>query len=312
MKILVTGANGFIGQALCKSLITHAYNAVPAVSQASGLPNEMVVGHNHATKDWRKLLVDCNAVVHLGARVHRMDVTSRNQLEQYRASNTETTLNLARQAAEVGVRRFIFISTVKVNGEGRETPYNEIDAAAPADAYAISKWEAEQGLQQIARDHELEVIILRPSLVYGPGVKANFLSMMRWLHKGVPLPFGAIHNLRSLVALDNLIDFIEICLEHPAAANQIFMVSDGEDISTTDLLRRTAAALQVPARLIPVPQSWLEGCFKLVGKSELSHRLCKSLRLDITKAKTVLGWHPPVSVDEGLLRTAADFLQRRS
>ena len=313
MKIAVTGATGFIGRALCSHLaIVDDYIVVPAVSHVSGLPHEIVVGNNNATMDWRSVLARCEAVVHLGARVHRMDMTPRNPLALYRASNTDTTLNLARQATESGVKRFVFISTAKVNGEGRESPYTEIDPATPEDAYAISKWEAEQGLHQIARETGLEVVVLRPPLVYGPGVTANFLNMMRWLYKGVPLPLGAIHNRRSLVGLDNLVDFIVICLDHPAATNQTFLVGDGEDISTTDLLRRMAEALKVPARLIPVPQNLLEASLKLIGKNALAHRLCGSLRLDISKAETVLDWHSPLSVHEGLQRTADYFLQGRS
>lgn len=312
MKIAVTGATGFIGRALCSHLVAKDdYIVVPAVSHMSGLRDEIVVGNNNAAMDWRSVLAHCDAVVHLGARVHRMEGTPRNPLALYRASNTDTTLNLARQAAESGVKRFVFISTAKVNGEGRESPYTENEPAAPEDAYAISKWEAEQGLHQIARETGLEVVILRPPLVYGPGVAANFLNMMRWLYKGVPLPLGAIHNRRSLVGLDNLVDFIVTCLDHPAAANQIFLVADGEDISTADLLRRMAAALKVPARLIPVPQNLLEVSLKLIGKNALARRLCGSLRLDISKAETVLDWHSPLSVNEGLQRTADYFLQER-
>ena len=314
MKIAVTGATGFIGRALCSHLATKDdYIVVPAVSHVSGLPHEIVVGNNNAAMDWRSVLDRCEAVVHLGARVHRMDVTPWNPLlALYRASNTDTTLNLARQAAESGVKRFVFISTAKVNGEGRELPYTEIDLAAPEDAYAISKWEAEQGLHQIAQETGLEVTILRPPLVYGPGVRANFLNMMRWLYRGAPLPFGAIHNRRSLIALDNLVDFIVTCLGHPAASNATFLVADGEDISTTDLLCRMGAALNVPVRLLPVPQNLLEAGFKLVGKSELSRRLCGSLQLDITKAKTVLGWHSPLTVNDGLRRVAEHFLEARN
>lgn len=312
MKALVTGANGFVGTALCARLAASGVGVVPVVRSKSGLPHEVVVGNLDASTDWRSVLAGCDAVIHLAARVHVMDDTAQNPLALYRATNLEATLNLARQAAQAGVKRFVYVSSIKVNGEGGDVPYRETDAAAPEDAYAISKWEAEQGLHRIAADTGLEVVILRPPLVYGPGVKANFLNMMRWLHRGVPLPFGAIHNRRSLVALDNLVDFIVACLDYPAAANQTFLVSDGEDLSTTDLLRRMAAALNVPARLFPVPQNLLEAGFKVAGKSDLARRLCGSLRLDITKARTVLGWYPPVSVNEGLHRTAAHFLRGRS
>lgn len=312
MRVVVTGAAGFIGRALCGHLLARGHVVVPAVRQASGLQDEVVVGDIDGASDWRLVLRDCNAVVHLAGRVHVMNDVAENRLELIRAVNIDATLNLARQAAEAGVQRFIFMSTIKVNGEGRGAPYRETDAVAPEDLYAISKWEAEQGLQRIAQETGMEVVILRPPLVYGPGVKANFLGMMRWLKKGIPLPFGAIHNLRSLVGLDNLVHFILTCLEHPAAANQTFLISDGEDVSITDLLRRVAASLNVSARLFPVPQRLLEVGLKLVGKSALSRRLCGSLRCDISKAKSVLGWQPPATMREELLRTAEYYLRGRS
>ena len=312
MKIVVTGASGFIGRALCRYLLAQGHAVVPAVRQASGLSDEVVVGDIDGVTDWRLALSGCNAVVHLAGRVHVMNDVAQNTSKLIRVANIEATLNLARQAAKSGVKRFIFMSTIKVNGEGRDAPYRETDAVAPEDLYAISKWEAEQGLQRIAQETGMEIVILRPPLVYGPGVKANFLGMMRWLQKGIPLPFGAIHNLRSLVGLDNLVHFILTCLLHPAAANQTFLISDGEDISITDLLRRVAVSLNVSARLFPVPQRLLEVGLKLVGKSDLSRRICGSLRCDISKAKTVLGWQPPVTMREGLHRTADYFLRGRS
>ena len=223
------------------------------------------------------------------------------------------TLNFARQAASAGVNRFVFLSSIKVNGEQTQfgQRYTPNDTPNPSDPYGISKCEAEEGLRRIAEETGMEVVIIRPPLVYGPGVKANFLSMMRWLSKGVPLPLGAIRNQRSLVALDNLLDFIHTCLDHPAAANQTFLVSDGEDISTTDLLRRLAHALNVPARLLPVPQGLLEWGAKMLGRGDLSQRLCASLQVDISKARTLLGWQPPVTVDMALRRTAEHFLNSR-
>jgi nucleoside-diphosphate-sugar epimerase len=312
MRVVVTGAAGFIGRALCGHLLARGHAVVPAVRQTSGLPDEAIVGDIDGASDWRPVLHDCNAVVHLAGRVHVMHDVAENRLELIRAVNIEATLNLARQAVQAGVKRFIFMSTIKVNGEGRDTPYRETDAAAPEDEYAISKWEAEQGLQHIARETGLEVVILRPPLVYGPGVKANFFGMMRLLQKGIPLPFGAIRNRRSLVGLDNLVAFIATCLEHPAAACQTFLISDGEDISTSDLLRRVAAALNVSARLFPLPQQLLELGFKLAGKGDLSRRLCGTLSCDISKARTLLGWRPPVSMQAELRRTAACFLRERS
>lgn len=223
----------------------------------------------------------------------------------YREANTLGTLRLARQAAEAGVRRFVFVSSVKVNGEERDKPYSEIDQPAPIGPYAASKWGAECGLWEIADRSDMEIVVIRPPLVYGPGVKANFLSMMRCLYRGVPLPFGTIKNKRSLVALGNLVDFIVTCVDHPMAANETFMVNDGEDLSTTELLVRLAKALDVKARLIDVPVLALDFGAMLLGQRELLRRLCGSLRVDSTKANRLLLWSPPLSVDDGL-KAAAD------
>jgi UDP-glucose 4-epimerase len=227
-------------------------------------------------------------------------------LEEFRRVNVQGTLNLARQAAAAGVRRFVFISSIKVNGEATQLgrSFTADDAPAPLDAYGVSKMEAEQGLRELAAQTGMEVIIIRPPLVYGPGVKANFAAMMRWLQRGVPLPLGAIHNQRSLVALDNLVDLIVTCHTHPAAANQTFLVSDGEDVSTSELLRRMGQALDRPARLLPVPQSWLKLAAAMVGKSDVAQRLCGSLQVDISKTRQLLSWTPPLSLDQGLKRAA--------
>jgi nucleoside-diphosphate-sugar epimerase len=243
-----------------------------------------------------------------------MDDTSSDPLVEFRKVNLDGTLALARQASAAGVRRFIFISSIKVNGEGTAPtqPYKAGDDSAPLDPYGVSKLEAEQGLRALATDTGMEVVIIRPVLVYGPGVKANFLNMMRWLHKGVPLPFGAIHNRRSLVALDNLVDLIVTCIDHPAAANQTFLVSDGEDLSTTELLRRMGTALGKPARLLPVPSWLLETGAAMLGKQALSQRLCGSLQVDISKTRELLNWTPPVSVDEALRKTAKHFLEQQT
>jgi UDP-glucose 4-epimerase len=248
-----------------------------------------------------------DAVVHLAARVHVMQETTADPLAEFRRVNVQGTMNLARQAASAGVRRFVFVSSIKVNGEATQLgrPFMADDAPAPLDAYGVSKMEAEQGLREIASQTGMEVVIIRPPLVYGPGVKANFAAMMRWLKRGVPLPLGAIYNQRSLVALDNLVDLIVTCLTHPAAANQTFMVSDGEDVSTTELLRRMGQAMGHPARLLPVPASWLKVAAGLVGKGDVAQRLCGSLQVDISKTRELLGWVPPVSLDEGLRRAAA-------
>ena len=290
-KFLVTGASGFVGSALCATLTTRRFDVLQAVR---GAP--VVAG----------MAVD--TVIHLAARVHVMGESSLDALPRYRAANTAGTLALAEQAAAAGVRRFVFASTVKVNGEESDTPYRETDTPHPTDAYAISKWEAEEGLRAIAARTGLQVVVVRPPLVYGPGVRANFLAMMRWIKRGVPLPLGALDNRRSLVALDNLVDFLITCSTHPAAANQTFLVSDGDDLSTSELLRRMARALGKPARLLPVPPALLYAGAALLGRRDFARRLCGSLCVDISKARDMLGWTPPLSVDQGLRLVAADFL----
>jgi nucleoside-diphosphate-sugar epimerase len=253
-----------------------------------------------------------DAIIHCAARVHVMRETAADPLVAFRTANVAGTEQLAREAAAAGVRRFIFLSSVKVNGEGGSVAYRETDLPAPEDAYGISKYEAELGLREIAAENRIDVVMVRPPLVYGPGVRANFQALMRALARGIPLPLGAIHNRRSLVALDNVVDLIVTCLEHPAAANETFLVSDGEDLSTTELIRRLAHAMRCPARLIPMPQTVLMAGATLLGKREVARRLCGTLQVNITKAHNVLGWTSPVSVDEGLRRTAEHYLQQQS
>jgi UDP-glucose 4-epimerase len=271
------------------------------------------VGELHAETDWRIALRDVKVVVHTAARVHVTGDRAAQQVAEYRRINVNATLNLARQAAASGVRRFVFLSSIKVNGEATrlDQSFTADDQPKPNGAYAVSKHEAEEGLRKLGNETGLEVVIVRPVLVYGPGVGANFLSMMRWLHRGVPLPFGAIHNARSLVALDNLIDLLKTCLHHSAAAGQTFLVSDAEDLSTPELLRRTGAAMGRSARLVPVPEFVLRSAATIVGKADLSARLCDSLRVDIGKTLRVLGWSPPVSVDQALKETARHFLEEK-
>ena len=313
-KVLVTGANGFVGQAVCGEAAARGFSGYGMTRSPcdfrDGIEN-VVVGSIDDSTSWQGLLPACQVVVHAAARVHVMADRVQNPLDEFRRANVYGTLNLAQQAAAAGVRRFVFVSSIKVNGEATQLgfPFKADDASAPLDAYGVSKMEAEQGLRKISDQTGMEVVIIRPTLVYGPGVKANFAAMMRWLKRGVPLPLGAIHNQRSLVALDNLVDLIVTCLTHPAAANQTFLVSDGEDLSTTQLLRRMGAALGKPARLIPVPASVLKLGAALVGRPELAQRLCGSLQVDISKTRELLGWRPPVSVDEGLRRAAEGYLR---
>lgn len=316
-QVLVTGATGFVGTALVPALQLRGWQVRAAVRSPgrTAADDEVVTGSLGEAFDWAPALRGVDRVVHLAARVHVMQDAAADPLTEFRRTNVAGTLSLARAAADAGVRRFVFVSSIKVNGEGTRdgVPFDANDSPAPADPYGVSKREAEDGLFEIGRDTGMEVVVVRPPLVYGPGVKANFEAMMRWLMRGVPLPLGAIGNRRTLVGLDNLVDLIATCLEHPAAAGEIFLAGDDEDLSTTDLLRRLAAALGVRARLIPVPAALLEAAAALIGKRSVAQRLCSNLQVDIGKARRLLGWTPPVPVDEGLRRTAAHFLgQRRS
>ena len=307
--VLVTGANGFVGKPLCLALLAQGQAVRAAVRGANRQVENcgtVAVGELNGETDWTNALPGIKVVVHLAARAHVMNDTSTDALAEFRRVNVEGTLHLARQAVKAGVQRFIFISSIKVNGEGTLPghPYTTEDLPDPVDPYGISKREAEDALRQLAIDTGLEVVIIRPPLIYGPGVKANFLSMIRFLDKGVPLPLAAIHNQRSLLALDNLIDLIITCIHNPAAANQTFLVSDGEDISTPELLQRTAAALGKKAWLLPIPGFLLAWGATLIGKQAMAQRLCGSLQVDISKTCTLLDWKPPVKVDEALRKTA--------
>lgn len=315
-KVFLTGASGFVGSAVLRRLQTEGRGVIAAVRQASAaLPatvQAVLFEAFEQENDWTPVLAECDVVVHCAARVHVMNDTESDPLTAFRKVNVQGTLALASQAIAAGVKRFVFISSIKVNGESTVPgkPYTADDLPQPQDPYSISKMEAEAALRELAQQSDLEVVIIRPVLVYGPGVKANFLSMMRWLNRGVPLPLGAIDNRRSLVALDNLVDLVVTCIDHPAASNQTFLVSDGEDLSTTELLRRMAQALGKTARLLPVSAWVLNAGAKTLGKRALSQRLCGSLQVDILKTREVLGWQPPVTVDTALLAAAKHFQER--
>lgn len=312
MRVMLTGASGFVGRAvlLRLSAVLNLELVAAVRSPASGFP-ELVscvqVAGLEADTQWQEALRNCRVVIHSAARVHVMNDRCADPLTEFRKVNVEGTLNLARQAVAAGVKRFIFVSSIKVNGEATAPgkPFTAADAPAPVDPYGISKLEAEQGLQILAAETGMEVVIIRPVLVYGPGVKANFRSMMNWLGRGLPLPLGAVNNKRSLVALDNLVDLILTCIDHPAAANQIFLASDGEDLSTTELLRCMGRALGKPARLLPIPTFVLQAGAVLLGKRDMAQRLCGSLQVDIGKTRQLLDWTPPVSVDTAIGKTAA-------
>ena len=307
--VLVTGAQGFVGLPLSTALVNLGYQVRGAVRdtfQANESQETVAVGGINGDTDWADALVDVAVVIHLAARVHVMKESAADALSAYRKVNVEGTLNLAQQAVQAGVKRFIFISSIKVNGEGTlsDRPFNANDLPAPVDAYGVSKREAEDALRLLGTETGMEIVIIRPPLVYGLGVKANFAALMHAVQQGWPLPLGAVYNQRSLVALDNLVDFIITCISHPQAANETFLVSDGQDLSTSELVRGMAQAVGVSARLLPVPVWALQAGATLLGKGDAIQRLCGNLQIDISKTRTLLGWVPPVSVADALKATA--------
>ena len=307
-RVLVSGGQGLVGKALAAHVLAQGLAVRVSSRQKpanTDLRMECVQTTDLSAKtDWLSAVQAIGTVVHCAARVHVMHDTEADPLAAFRAVNVDGTLNLARQAAAAGVKRFVFISSVKVNGESTEPgrAFTEADTSNPQDAYGLSKHEAEQGLLQLAAGTGMEVVIIRPPLVYGPDVKANFAALMRVVQRGWPLPLGAVHNQRSLVALDNLVDFIVTCIIRPQAANQTFLVSDGQDLSTTELVRGMARAAGVPARLLPVPVWAIQAGATLLGNGDAVQRLCGNLQVDISKARSLLGWVPPISSDEGLRR----------
>lgn len=310
--IVVTGASGFVGSALARRLSADGRQVMPLAREPGDLEGAPAlrlvgVGDLAARSDWSDLLRGASSVVHCAARVHVMQDRAADPLAAFRQLNVGLTESLARAAAAAGVRRFVFLSSIKVNGESTAPgrPFTASDAPAPLDPYGVSKYEAEQSLWRIAAQSGLEVVVVRPPLVYGPGVRANFLTMMRWVRAGVPLPLGAIDNRRSLVALDNLVDLLVACLDRPAAAGGTFLVSDGEDLSTTDLLRRLGRAMGRPARLLPVAPGLLRALAGLAGRRDVIDRLCGSLQVDLRPTVERLEWRPPVGVDAALARAAS-------
>ncbi len=287
-RFLMTGWTGFVGQGLLRRLDSHVVHRVSRTDLACGFVE----------------LAGVDVVIHLAARAHVMHDRAADPLSEFRRVNVDITRDLARQAAAAGVKRFVYISSVKVNGESTKNAqaFGEIDEPMPQDAYGQSKHEAEQVLKAIALETGMELVIIRPPLVYGPGVKANFASLTKAVKRGWPLPLGAVHNQRSLVSLDNLVDFIITCATHPNAANETFLVSDGHDLSTTELVRGMAQAAGVSARLLPVPVWALQALARLLGKGDAVERLCGNLQVDISKARRLLGWVPPQTVEEGLKR----------
>ncbi|GHZ12759.1 UDP-glucose 4-epimerase [Vibrio cholerae] len=310
--ILITGSNGFLG-----SHIVERIKGKPLILLDRGTVNKHPMCpffqcEINSYHDYMKALQGCQTIIHCAARVHIMDDNEADPLTLYREVNTAGTVNLAKQAIDSGVKRFIFISSIKVNGEGTlvGSPFKTEDNHAPEDDYGLSKSEAEKQLVALAKDSGMEVVIIRPTIVYGPGVKANFASLMNLVSKGIPLPFGSItQNKRSLVSINNLVDLIVTCIDHPKAANQVFLVSDDHDVSTAEMVRELAIALDKPTWQLPVP-IWCYKLFgKLFGKSDIVDRLTGSLQVDISHTKETLGWKPPQTLQEGFKQTAQAFLQ---
>ncbi len=316
MRILITGATGMVGQALVAHLTQKPHVIIRAAlrKDVGYFPSQVekaITGDLCSnTTLWKEALRGVDAVIHAAARVHHMRDRADDPSKEFCHVNAQGTRRLAEYAASSGVRRFIFLSSIKVNGEETQTgsSFTPHDIPNPHDPYGVSKWYAEQALADMAHKAGMAYTIIRPPLIYGPGVKGNFASLMHWIGKGIPLPFGAIHhNRRSLVALDNLIDLIITCLHHPGAVNETFLVSDNEDLSTTDLLHRTAYAMKVRARLIPLPNSFLRAAATILGKAPMYQKLCSSLQVDIEKTQRALGWSPPITIDEGLHRAVRYF-----
>ena len=306
MKVLLTGATGFIGKALVAELIQQNFHISITVRQKTNLfPDEVkqfVVGDFESNPDFSTSLAEIDCVIHLAGRAHVIDKAKASLLDEFRKVNTELTLNLAKQAVTARVERFIFLSSIRVNGNQNTQPFLEIDFPNPQEPYAISKYEAEQGLINLAKNSNLEVVIVRPPLVYGNNVPGNFGRLVQWAGSRIilPLPLGAVNNARTLIAIDNLVSFIITCTLHPKAANEVFLISDDDSLSTTQLLKKIAKAFNKKALLLPIPVSWMVFVAKLLGKEADAVRLFSSLIVDSSKARDLLEWYPVTTMDEQL------------
>lgn len=308
-RILVTGANGFVGSALCRTLRQRG-RAVRGAVRGAAATDQVGVGNLDGVTDWRLALEGCDTVIHLAARVHVMADSERDPLRAYREVNVEGSVNLARQAAAQGVKRMVFVSSVKVNGEATpHGPFHASDAPMPCDPYGQSKLEAEAALRHLGRETGLEIVIVRPPLVYGPGVKANFLNLLKLVERGLPLPFGKVRNRRSMVALDNLIDLLILCCDHPNAPGEVFLVSDGVDMTIADLVMMIANAMDKQIALVPVPVGLMYAAARLAGKAGIADRLFGALQVDIEQTRATLQWAPPVTPQQAIDRTVSAFNQ---
>ncbi|PKO54938.1 MAG: NAD-dependent dehydratase [Betaproteobacteria bacterium HGW-Betaproteobacteria-2] len=312
MKYLLTGASGFVGRALVERLKLHGDIVVEVGRRQSTGSTGCFYQVNDISvdTDFAEAFDGCDAVIHLAARVHVMHDSVTDPLAAFQAVNLHGTVNLARQAAKAGVRRFVYVSSIKVNGEYTGSqPFTEADGPQPQDPYAVSKWQAEQALHEIGRETGMEIVIVRPPLVYGSGVKANFYSLLKLVSKRLPLPLGSIRNRRSMIYVGNLTDALITCATHPAAAGQTYLVSDGEAVSTPQLVKAIAVAMHCPDRVFPFPLSVMRFFASLIGKSSAVDRLTQSLEVGSSKIEKELGWRPPYSMQQGLQVTADWFLQ---
>jgi nucleoside-diphosphate-sugar epimerase len=313
VRVLVTGAGGFVGEALVFRLLRDKeFTPVATLRTSSRLQGLCpTISFDLTRTNTLPALSDIQVVVHAAARVHVMNEAATGALQEFRRINVQGTMALARHAAASGVKRFIFVSSIKVNGENTQPgrPFTADDLPVPVDPYALSKYEAEEELKHLSCATGMELVIVRPPLVYGPGVKANFLSMMQWVQRGVPLPLGAIDNKRSLVSIGNLVDLLVTCVDHPAAAGHTFLVSDGKDVSISQLLRSLAKAFGQSARLLPVPFWLLNLAAGALGKREVSHRLGESLQVDISKNRELLNWTPQISAEKAIRQTVLHYME---
>ncbi|AZS50747.1 NAD-dependent epimerase/dehydratase family protein [Entomomonas moraniae] len=313
MKVLITGATGFVGSAFLKKILED-YQFTPIITvrefnQTYKTLQQFIVKDLTTTIDWSEVLIGVDCIVHIAGRAHVLKETAQDPLQAFRAVNVDATLKLAKQALAAGVKRFVFISSIGVNGIHNTEPFTEDDMPNPQTDYARSKLEAEEALWQLTKDTDMELVIIRPPLVYGEQVKANFLSLLKWVYRGIPLPLGWVNNKRSFVSVDNLVDLLMIVLTHPNAANQLFLVADSETLSTTQLLKLTAKKMHKSIFLLPVPVILLKIAATILGKKNTAIQLCDSLEVSIDKANILLGWRPSISIEEGLHKTVTAFLQ---